>query len=330
MKIKRYNTGLVIGWAPKKLKPPFMGAGWVARFIVRKDENLRVVKKYKKGKDVKFFRKYIKKEVVINAKSWRSAQKALNLIISSIHLGQGAVPWLEDSNLVAYNDTEPRHIDPKSCKSRFAEMGGIPLGCAIAAKASRKNKWIYAIYKYNFSISLCSIAIVDLQPTARHIPMPIFPDQHVKFSHAIISAYAVLEELGLGKPQRKKTFIGNRLNPAMKKAIEQKLLKSKIDINETYLWTLRGTKTKIEKEMKIPFFKGANKPRWSKGMYVRDCEISLVEAIVHAAWLRNYIASHDTKDLTKSISPYDVINVQHLARRTLLETLGFWKSMPFV
>ena len=50
----------------------------------------------------------------------------------------------------------------------------------------------------------------------------------------------------------------------------------------------------------------------------------LVDAISYASWLRSKVASHNTKALTRGLSPYDVVNVQHLARRLLIEVLGIF------
>jgi hypothetical protein len=267
--------------------------------------------------------------LTIFAKSRACAQKALNLIISSIDLYDGQVPWLKGMDFIAYSDTEPKYLDPEE-KKRAVEMsasvGGISLACAIAAKASRKEKFVYGIAKYAFSISLFSIPGVDLEPSARHIPIFRLPDDHIKLSHAIISAYSAIEELGLEirASSKKPSKIKDQWNPAVKSDLEQRLMKAKININENMLWMRRGTRTKIERKKSPPI---STKAPWAGGLQIRDCDINLIEAISLAHWLRSHVASHKTKDLTKVISPYDVINVQHLARRLLLEILGFWKFL---
>ncbi|MGH9612079.1 MAG: hypothetical protein ACRD4P_03255, partial [Bryobacteraceae bacterium] len=58
---------------------------------------------------------------------------------------------------------------------------------------------------------------------------------------------------------------------------------------------------------------------------VRDALVELVDAIAHVSWLRSKISSHRMKhDLVQLVSVYDVANAQFLARRLLLESLGFW------
>jgi hypothetical protein len=202
-------------------------------------------------------------------------------------------------------------------------MPDIPLGCAIAIKASYKDKWVYAITKYGFSISLCSILGVDRQPEAEYIPITKFPAYHVRLSHAIVSAYSAIEDLGLELRVTRKnpSKINGEWNPIVKSELEQRLSGANIRFNDPILWTRRGPITKIEKKRATPVLA---KVPWARGIHIRDCEISLIDAIAYSKWLRNEVASHNTKDLTKVISVYDVLNVQHLVRRLLLETLGFW------
>ena len=58
---------------------------------------------------------------------------------------------------------------------------------------------------------------------------------------------------------------------------------------------------------------------------VIDNMLGIVDAIYHLSWQRSKVASHKVNNYTKSLSVYDVNNAQHLARRLLLESLGFWE-----
>jgi hypothetical protein len=142
------------------------------------------------------------------------------------------------------------------------------------------------------------------------------------FSHAIISAYSVVEELGLNVRASPKhpSHINGQWNPLVKQDLEGRLRKSGVDLSEPVLWVARGSKRRIEARRALPA--GAKAP-WSAWV-VRDSEIEVVDAIAYAGWLRSTVASHATKVLTRVLSPYDVINVQNLGRRLLLESLGFW------
>jgi hypothetical protein len=200
----------------------------------------------------------------------------------------------------------------------------LPLACEIGAKASRRLALTYAVTRYAFSMSICSVHGVDLEPwTAPHLALSRLPREHVEFCHAIVAAYSVVEDLGLSlraSPQNP-SRIGNKWNPVVRSNLEGRLDRAGVDLSETLLWTVRGTKRKLEKQRPLP---DGFKTPWAASV-VRDTEIPVVDAIAYAEWLRSAVASHATKELTAVLSLYDVINVQHLARRLLLESLGFWR-----
>jgi len=142
-------------------------------------------------------------------------------------------------------------------------------------------------------------------------------------SYAIISSYSVVEDLKLTLQASSKnpSRINGKWNPAVKWDLEERLSKAGVDLKEPILWLARGPQRKIEKRREIP--DGTNAP-WSASI-VRDTEIPIIDAIAYAEWLRSGVASHAVNDLTPVLSPYDVINAQHVARRLLLETLGSWR-----
>ena len=267
-------------------------------------------------------------EVVIKAKSWATAQRALNLIVHSLALYSGG-PSSLDQDLIAHNDAEPHDLRGSLRRLRtstFWSTVGIPHACAIAARASRSKRLVYAITKYNFSVGLYSVFVVDLEPfSSEHLPISPFPTDHVTFSYAIVAAYSVLEDLGLElrASQEKPSRINGKWNPPVRLDLEARLTKSGVNLDETLLWTVRSSNRKIEEKRALP---AHEKCPWSYGA-VRDCKVLLVDAIAYAGWLRGRVASHAVKDLTKCLSPYDVINVQHLARRLILETLGLWEVL---
>lgn len=202
--------------------------------------------------------------------------------------------------------------------------GGFPLACGVAAKASRRTKWVYAVARYKFSLSLFSVHHVDLEPfRSRHLAVSSFPGDHVMFSHAIISAYSAVEDLGLelrasaSTPSR----INGQWNPVVKQELEARLRKSHVDLGETILWTVRGPRRKIEKKRPVPAMARAPWAGWP----VRDAELHITDGIAYSDWFRDCVASHGVRDLTRVLSPHDVVNVQRLAQRLLLESLGFWR-----
>jgi hypothetical protein len=312
-RLKRYKTGLLA--SPKEREqpsPPYNGAGWRA-----------TLQGNHKGHTAG-------REAIIHAASWTVAQCALDLILASLYLFNGHPPILgAESSLNAYNEFEPHFDDPDERKiyiGRFLGTQNIPIACAIAAKASRKKKWIYGITKYNFSINIHTQDFVDLEPfRAPHLGVSSFPSDHVAFSYAITAAYSALEDIGLelrasrDKPSR----INGKWNPIVRDDLNNRLIKAGLNFGEPFLWTVRGPIRKIERRREIRFL---YKAPWAMGL-VKDCEVELADAIAYADWLRDRVASHSVKDLTRILTPYDVINVQHLARRLLLESLGFWRYL---
>ena len=85
-------------------------------------------------------------------------------------------------------------------------------------------------------------------------------------------------------------------------------------------------------EQKKRFSKRINKSKWSQSPHVRDEEMEIIDAIDRSSYLRSKVASHklatsEKNKFVKVLSPYDVANVQLLARRLILEKLGLWKKM---
>lgn len=308
-KQQKFWTGLLpMRRVSHEPRPPYKGLGWEATAVPHQQVHCR----------------YRRSEIALLARSWASAQRALDLIIGCFNLLAGECVL---DRLTAHNAIEPKWMSPDERMTAFVTVSthSIPLACAVAAKASHRRKWVYAVEKYMFSLSIYYVSVMDHDPAwgSPHLPVSSLPSDHIKFAHAIVSAYGVVEDLGLmvGASAQKPSRINGEWNPAVKHDLEGRLTKAGVDIGETILWAVRGPKRKIELRRPVPSVTKAPWSRWT----VRDCEVPLVDAIAYAEWLRSAVASHATKDLTRVISPYDVINVQHLARRLLLETLGFWR-----
>jgi len=309
--IREFHTGLVPIEKDIDPRPPYNGRGWSARIRKRR---MKV-----SGRK--------ENEVAIYAKSWVTAQQALDLIISSLSLFVGGAPTLPLGDLIAHNEDEPivrSTFEKERIFSQYWSTVDIPVSCAMAAKASRCRKFGYAIAKYALSVSLYSVDPVDLEPYgSAHLSVSAFYREHVAFSHSIIAAYSAVEELGFNVPASREnpsTIQGN-WNPVVRMKLEDRLGNAGIELEDKLLWTMRGPRRRIDSK-KAPRVSG--KAPWSHGL-IRDADIDIVDAINYASWLRSNVASHKVSDLGSSLSPYDVINVQHLARRLILESLGFWQ-----
>jgi hypothetical protein len=310
--IRQYHTGLcALLDEPDQPAPPFCGAGWVAKLS-----------------RPKHFGGTVCHEVLIEARNWTTAQRALNLVTACLYLVAGDPPlFVSEPRLVAYNATEPEFEDSAtrtSFTNRFMGRAGIPTACQVAAKASRRKRWSYAITKYLFSVQLHSLPSVDLDPfRAPHFGVSPFLENHVAYGYAILAAYSALEDLGLevrasaDKPSRTG---GGHWNPDVKADLEGRLTQAGINLDEPILWAIRGPVRKLDRKRIVTPLELAS---WARGS-VRDCEIAVVDAISHTSWLRDRVVAHAFTDLTKGLNSYDVTNVQRLLRRLLLESLGFW------
>jgi len=308
---KPYKTGLLV-FTNDRYYPlfPCKGKNWIAK--LQKTAREREIQD---------------NEIIIFSKSKQTAQRALNLIIGCLNLWNGEVEISAgEFEFLAYREDEiaslPLH--EKNRFSRYTKIYNLPIASLIAAQASYRLKFIYTISKYNFSVTNCSVFRFHLEPfISDHISLSPYADDHIRFCHAIIAAYSAIEELGLEirTSQKKPSKIRGKWNPEVKVEFEERLKKSKINLKESLLWTIRGPKRRIELERAPDIL---DKAPWSRGM-VRDAEIELIDAINYASWLRSFVASHKMKEISKTVSPYDVTNVQHLARRLILETLGFWR-----
>lgn len=305
-----FRTGLLVtksGHRHSYPKPPFKGRGWHIDYSVYSGRHHRDCD-----------------EVVIYAQKQLAAQKILNVTSNCMELinGQRVNPFGEMS-LLAYNENDDNGIS--HFNRQFFETSCTPLACSLATKVTCKNVYIYALAKYNFSVSLYNRDLVDLEPwSSPHLPVSKHPEDHVAFCHAIVAAYSVLEEMGLEvrASNTRPSMINGKWNPEVRFDLENRLRKARINLSEKMLWTIRGPRRKIESKKQI---NTSEKMPWSFGP-VRDAGVEIVDAIAYASWLRSKVSSHKTIDITRSISPYDVISTQHLARRLLLEHFGMWRD----
>jgi hypothetical protein len=266
---------------------------------------------------------FVKRKVIIEAKSINRAQFVCDLIICSM--------CLDGFTDLAVRDIAVYPFEPNSnekplyhCNVTEFQTPGIPLYCKLAAKISFYRSYVNAINKYLLSCEIHSTHWIDLDPNnGPNIPLSPFPYDHLRYGYAIVIAYSIIEELSLGvnASTKKPSLIQGEWNPIVKEDLEKRLLKAKIDIKEPIVWERRGAIKNLEKRRNP---KPLNKTTWAYGD-VRDCEVFLIDAINNISWLRSKIAAHRVDKDIKSLSVYDVSNAQHLARRLLLESLGFWK-----
>lgn len=262
-------------------------------------------------------------EILVETSSICRAQYVVDLIICSLIL-YGGPASLELGSIAAYP------LESSGRKKRVYEATiveyqnpDISKACPIAARASQKKAYIYSFFKYYLSCYIHTNHWMDLAPYYKDIPLSPYPYDHLRYSYAIVIAYSIIEEIGLEvrASQENPSIKDGKRNPVVQGDLIKRLKDAKIDLNKPILWQLRGPRKLIE--LKKPIESKDLAP-WSYGR-MRDCDVSIVDAIYNLSWQRSKVASHKVKKYTKSLSVYDVNNAQHLARRLLLESLGFWE-----
>lgn len=261
-------------------------------------------------------------EVQIRAPGLPQAQRALNTLISSIAVLDGAVTFCPEPFSI-----EPREVGTMQHGKFFLSRTGLLDACKLASRVSRSRPLGYALHKLALSYQSSSPHIMDLHPgtSPRSFGIQTDPIHHVYLANAVTLAYSAIEELGLeirASQKNPSKMPDGSWNPTVKADLEARLQKSSIDISSTHIWTLRGTKTRIEKRRPPPV---AGKPSWARGP-VRDVNMWLIDALALASWLRSWTTTHRFTDTARSLTVYDAYNVQSLARHLIMEQFGFWPA----
>ncbi len=291
---------------------------------------------YTGGKNLEIFTdvdrvEYPQNELLINAENEDIAENALSLLKGGILL---AFPTpsttLLDLFISEFKETDSDYY--KKGSNFFQKIENVGFGCQILEKIINNRECCYALEKYKVSLELHSFSPQSADPMYGQV----FDHYHYKkqtqtrLAFAIIAAFSVIEELGLeirssAKNPRFLNTEKGEWNPKVLSNIESRLNSIGLDKSSSFDWIFRGEKTEVEKDFK-PYF--GYDSEWTKYRdNVRDKTLTFPEAIHNASYLRNFIASHKFKELTEFISPYDVFNVQSLARKLILERLGMWEIM---
>jgi hypothetical protein len=268
-------------------------------------------------------------ELIINSKTEDIADNALSLLKGGILL---AIPLPSISFLDLYVSKIIKSNNKffKDKVEPFKKLNNIEFGCQVLEKIIKNRECSYALEKYKVSLELFALNPFSVDPRYGQFfeNYNTKKQLHTRAAFAIISAFSVIEELGLEirSSAKKPRFNNNETgewNPLVLNDIENRLESVGIKNDETFDWVFRGEKTKVEKNLK-PYF--GYDSQWIKyGDEIRDKTLTIPEAIHNASYLRNFIASHKFKELTEYISPYDVYNVQALARMLILKHLGMWE-----
>jgi hypothetical protein len=273
-----------------------------------------------------------RREIVIDAATEEAAFRGYDLLWGAFSVVQGG-EFYKDLQEIGSSMFEDKvlKITPNPLGRSLLQTNGIGQAAELASKASWRRSMSYAIAKFHFCTSLCSVHLVDLDPyhATEVFPKLKRPIHQVQAAAAIVQAYGVIEELGLeirASGNRPSSLPDGTWNPVVREDLETRLVKEGIDINEQINWNIRGNKTKLETAKPKQIHHTSRKSRWAYWA-VRDRMVDIVDAIAHLSWLRSHVSSHRLKAAkAKVLSLYDVTNGQFLARQLILESMGLWKK----
>jgi hypothetical protein len=329
--LRRYSTGLCSIDTGERPKPPYVGQGWeigvrfyqhIGKLGLSHKDATRTIEFMDTEHGLPRWR--TAPELVIFAPNCDSAQRAANLLFAAMVVFDGQL-FLIDEIVAVPEDKQERDEYPSW---QFADETGpgaaehFSTAGALAARLSRRRPWQYAAMKLLASHRFCSIPRRDGDPHGGSwYGVERDPAKHVAFAYAIIAAYSSIEELGLEirASEKKPSKIHGEWNPLVRKDLEERLQKARVDIARLQFWHVRNPPTRIEQKHGIP---QGSRLGWSRGL-IRDRKTLLIDAILHASFLRSKVSSHRVSHLAPSLTVMDVLNVQGLARRLLLECTGF-------
>jgi hypothetical protein len=269
-------------------------------------------------------------ELLIEAESEEIAEDVLSIVHGGILLAYPYPTINKDlCYVIEYKEEYNKLYIEDTFSNNLRKINNLGFGCFVTQNIFTEQKAVYSIEKYKISLELASFNPHSIDPKyGQYFELFDIKRQfHTRAAFAIIAAFSVIEELGLEirSSSKKPRFLDPNMgtwNPDVHGDIQKRLLEANIDETKTFDWVYRGSKTRIEQEIK-PFF-GFDSDWVIYGEDVRDKTLSLPEAIHNASYLRNYISAHKFNELTQFISPYDVYNVQALARMLILHKYGFW------
>jgi len=269
------------------------------------------------------------KEVIINCEKEETADNFVSLIHAGILLGYPMnlnFHPISETCEVGYIKNELLRKSPMH--KWFTYHENVFYGCLLAKRAWRNPSVRYAMHKWRLSLDLDSFTPHSASPRQGQIFPTHYPDDtyHVKAAFAVIAAFSAIEELGLEvrSSAKKPRFVGDakdQWNPDVFEDIEKRLREIGIDPSEKFEWVVRGQQRTIENEFKPVLGKGSS---WGNDDDVRDRTLSIVDAIHYSSLVRNFIAAHKFSKFVGELGPYDVFNVQSIARRLIMSSLGVW------
>ncbi|MFD1330321.1 hypothetical protein [Mycoplana ramosa] len=209
---------------------------------------------------------------------------------------------------------------------RFSFKAERPIAVAMATRAWADRRTSYAIHKLSRSYQTEAVTPWSLHPRRGQIfdKHSNLLSDHVTSSIAINLAYSAIEELDLGikSSVKKPRWIDNAShtwNPDVLQDIESRLEQVGITPDRGLEWIIRGEPTEVVMEPVRPQLRCQTADE-----IVRDVRYTFPDAIHACSFLRNFKTAHAFSRDTPRIGPYEVYNVQQVARSLILSKCGLW------
>lgn len=268
-------------------------------------------------------------ELILEASSLEEAENDLSLIHAGLRLALPN-PILNEHGLsfpIELKDDTASLINSQPFWGQFTFENRLDIGLYTLSQAKDNRQYTYALEKYKFSLDLDCFTPHSGNPNCGQIfkNETVIHSTHVHQLVSVVSAYSVIEELGceIRASQKNPRFLKDgEWNPIVWEETSKRLSRKNVDIERKFTWIIRGDDTAIHAD--IPETFGLPSQAYD-GEIVKDKDMHIIEAIQIASWLRNMVASHKFGKYSSFISPYDVHNVQMLARIILMQCLGVWE-----
>jgi hypothetical protein len=310
-----FSTGLIsIDWMEFRERR-FCGRGWSVCYRDCPDSQTTIGGR-------KGHKRYTDKELVIEADTEERALQCFELILAAwnaIHVLPFVIGSKYQLSQITSRHQKARETD--FTNRTTTKTSGFPIVLRLSCKASRRWKLQYAIVKLYLSVWHCCVHDIDYAERD-YVGITSSSFSHVSLAAGLFLAYSAIEELGLeprGASNQRPLIKKNVWHTELRHELETRLKKAGINLGETLLWMKRHKPTRISR-IATPPGTGA---KWGFGP-MRDEEVSIVEAIPVASRLRSRITAHGLPDIARSLTVYDVGNVQQLTRRLILESCGLW------
>lgn len=277
------------------------------------------------GLPEKSLRDESRSELIIHTRSLERAGAVLSQLMDAITLVKSVSEWRSQFLAVPTDKTERAQMFQSETipRSRLY-MSGIVEAACIAASASRRKRWSYALSLYHLSTTIHANHPMELNPgNFPYQHRSLSPRDQVRFAYAIVTAYAAIETFGLAI--HGEAFANGQWISERRRELQNRVSRAGIDPETQLLWQMRGGATTLQRARSLPIIARAE---WAQNQ-IRDCYISVLDAIAYVRWLRARAAAHDLKENASKLSVHDVSNAQQLVRLVLLQSTPFRDSqMP--